>query len=178
MIRLTSILREIGEGTAKPFKYKKSGSRKRVGPRTQEWSYDIDAYAADANGDNIAVPIELKLRRIDRSHIAGPEVLLLVEFKHDQTKTDRKRELYDAVNNREYMYRIMSTIKSILQKELARDSAINTIAYLPIESAKDAQVSPDATQRHRLYQAYIRAVFPGAQWQRSPGSGIVRFRVR
>ena len=57
------------------------------------------------------------------------------------------------------MFRLMTTIKKILQDELAKADP-DYIVYAP---TKQGMENAPETGRHRLYSAFIKKAIPGAQ---------------
>jgi len=63
------------------------------------------------------------------------------------------------VNDVKFMFRLMSTIKEILQKEFSSNMP-NLLIYSP--NKKGSEQIED-TGRHRLYTAFIKKAFPDAR---------------
>ena len=66
---------------------------------------------------------------------------------------------FGLVNDVKFMFRLMSTIKEILQKEFSSNMP-NLLIYSP--NKKGSEQIED-TGRHRLYTAFIKKAFPKAE---------------
>jgi len=153
-------LREVGEGTSEPFKYKKNFER------GDSFGYIIDGFAGDEK-----IPIKLqgityKERVSDDMEMDRPE---FYEFVNEPNGTvlDGIEVIFShaadsgfgLVNDVKFMFRLMSTIKGILQKEFASNMP-NLLIYSP--NKKGSEQIED-TGRHRLYKAFIKKAFPKAE---------------
>lgn len=153
-------LREVGEGTSEPFKYKKNFER------GDSFGYIIDGFAGDEK-----IPIKLqgityKERVSDDMEMDRPE---FYEFVNEPNGTvldgievifsHAADSGFSLVNNVKFMFRLMSTIKGILQKEFASNMP-NLLIYSP--NKKGSEQIED-TGRHRLYKAFIKKAFPKAE---------------
>lgn len=153
-------LREVGEGTSEPFKYKKNFER------GDSFGYIIDGDAKDEK-----IPIKLqgityKERVSDDMEMDRPEFYEFVN-EPDGAVLDGIEVIFShagdssfgLVNNVKFMFRLMSTIKEILQKEFASNMP-NLLIYSP--NKKGSEQIED-TGRHRLYKAFIKKAFPKAE---------------
>jgi len=153
-------LREVGEGTSEPFKYKKNFER------GDSFGYIIDGFAGDEK-----IPIKLqgityKERVSDDMEMDRPEFYEFVN-EPDGTVLDGIEVIFShaadsgfgLVNDVKFMFRLMSTIKGILQKEFASNMP-NLLIYSP--NKKGSEQIED-TGRHRLYKAFIKKAFPKAE---------------
>ena len=66
---------------------------------------------------------------------------------------------FGTVDDRVFMFRLMATIKKILQDEFAKADP-DYIVYAPTKQG--GEDAPD-TGRHKLYNAFIKKAIPGAQ---------------
>ena len=64
-----------------------------------------------------------------------------------------------TVDDRVFMFRLMATIKKILQDEFAKADP-EYIVYAPTKQGDESAVD---TGRHKLYSAFIKKAIPGAQ---------------
>jgi len=153
-------LREVGEGTSEPFKYKKNFER------GDSFGYIIDGFAGDEK-----IPIKLqgityKERVSDDMEMDRSEFYEFVN-EPDGTVLDGIEVIFShaadsgfgLVNDVKFMFRLMSTIKGILQKEFASNMP-NLLIYSP--NKKGSEQIED-TGRHRLYKAFIKKAFPKAE---------------
>jgi len=158
-------LREVGEGTSEPFKYKKNFER------GGSFGYLIDGYIIDGPTGDEKIPIKLqgityKERVSDDMEMDRPE---FYEFVNEPNGTvldgieiifsHAGDSSFGLVNDVKFMFRLMSTIKEILQKEFASNMP-NLLIYSP--NKKGSEQIED-TGRHRLYKAFISKAFPKAE---------------
>ena len=66
---------------------------------------------------------------------------------------------FGTVDDRVFMFRLMATIKKILQDEFAKADP-DYIVYAP---TKQGMENAPETGRHKLYSAFIKKAIPGAQ---------------
>ena len=158
-------LREVGEGTSEPFKYKKNFER------GDSFGYIIDGYIIDGPTGDEKIPIKLqgityKERVSDDMEMDRPE---FYEFVNEPNGTvldgieiifsHAGDSSFGLVNDVKFMFRLMSTIKEILQKEFSSNMP-NLLIYSP--NKKGSEQIED-TGRHRLYTAFIKKAFPKAK---------------
>ena len=158
-------LREVGEGTSEPFKYKKNFER------GDSFGYLIDGYIIDGPTGDEKIPIKLqgityKERVSDDMEMDRPE---FYEFVNEPNGTvldgieiifsHAGDSSFGLVNDVKFMFRLMSTIKEILQKEFSSNMP-NLLIYSP--NKKGSEQIED-TGRHRLYKAFISKAFPKAE---------------
>ena len=158
-------LREVGEGTSEPFEYKKNFER------GDSFGYLIDGYIIDGPTGDEKIPIKLqgityKERVSDDMEMDRPE---FYEFVNEPNGTvldgieiifsHAGDSSFGLVNDVKFMFRLMSTIKEILQKEFSSNMP-NLLIYSP--NKKGSEQIED-TGRHRLYKAFISKAFPKAE---------------
>jgi hypothetical protein len=158
-------LNEVGEGTSEPFKYKKNFER------GDSFGYIIDGYIIDGPTGDEKIPIKLqgityKERVSDDMEMDRPE---FYEFVNEPNGTvldgieiifsHAGDSSFGLVNDVKFMFRLMSTIKEILQKEFSSNMP-NLLIYSP--NKKGSEQIED-TGRHRLYTAFIKKAFPKAE---------------
>ena len=158
-------LREVGEGTSEPFKYKKNFER------GDSFGYIVDGYIIDGPTGDEKIPIKLqgityKERVSDDMEMDRPE---FYEFVNEPNGTvldgieiifsHAGDSSFGLVNDVKFMFRLMSTIKEILQKEFSSNMP-NLLIYSP--NKKGSEQIED-TGRHRLYTAFIKKAFPKAK---------------
>jgi len=163
------LIPEVGEGTSEPFKYKgKNESFFGGGSFTYIISGEV------RNDDEVRkVPIRLqgisyKERISDDMEYDRPEFF---KFLNEPQGTVLKgyeiifsQEIGDGVsfaqvNDRVFMFRLMATIKEILQKEFNK-SKPDLLIYTPNKKGSEAV---EKTGRHKLYSAFINKAFPSAR---------------
>jgi hypothetical protein len=158
-------LSEVGEGTSEPFKYKKNFERGK------SFGYIIDGYVKSTNNKpDLKVPIKLQgldydqdiedlepdfieFLSLDGSDPEGTLNGIEVIFSHAD------RDTFALVNDVKFMFRLMATIKQILQKEFS-SSMPDVLLYSPTKEGSEAI---EDTGRHRLYKAFIQKAFPSAR---------------
>ena len=158
-------LNEVGEGTSEPFKYKKNFERGK------SFGYMIDGYVKSTNNKpDLEVPIKLQgldydqdiedlepdfieFLSADGSDPEGTLNGIEVIFSHAD------RDTFALVNDVKFMFRLMATIKQILQKEFS-SSMPDVLLYSPTKEGSEAI---EDTGRHRLYKAFIQKAFPSAR---------------
>ena len=158
-------LNEVGEGTSEPFKYKKNFERGK------SFGYIIDGYVKSTNNKpDLEVPIKLQgldydqdiedlepdfieFLSADGSNPEGTLNGIEVIFSHAD------RDTFALVNDVKFMFRLMATIKQILQKEFS-SSMPDVLLYSPTKEGSEAI---EDTGRHRLYKAFIQKAFPSAR---------------
>ena len=163
-------LEEIGEGSSKPFPYTTTALSK--GGFTSE----IEREVRSESGEKVLQKIPIRL-------VALPHRYLVDEDYMDQDLFDffnvpegtflnglditfiRKGDVlksFKAVNDRVYMFRLMATVKEILQKEFAK-SQPDYITYSPSKEEHEEFGTASETGRHKLYNAFIQKAFPNAK---------------
>lgn len=160
------LILEIGEGTSDPFEYKNisfSGDR--------GFRYDINGEVRNENGEFVLQEIPILLFGNANSMIMDEDYTdeEILEFfgKNDGTTINgfeitfsKKGDTsFSEVNDRVFMFRLMATIKKILQDEFAKADP-DYIVYAP---TKQGDENAPETGRHKLYSAFIKKAIPGAQ---------------
>ena len=108
---------------------------------TQDWT--IDGYEDNDKGKffNVSPGTYLKGIEVIFSHIG-------------------RENSFSEVNDRVFMFRLMATIKKILNEEFAKNGEPDILIYSP---TKQGDEEADKTGRHRLYNAFIKKAFPKAR---------------
>ena len=160
------LIPEIGEGTSKPFPFKK-----RSGSGTTAFIYDIDGEVRNDTGEFVLQEILIRLFGNYTSMIMDEDYTdkEILDFfgKNDGTSINgfeitfsKKGDTsFSEVNDRVFMFRLMATIKKILQDEFAKADP-DYIVYAP---TKQGMENAPETGRHKLYSAFIKKAIPGAQ---------------
>ena len=183
MIKLTEILAEIGEGSSKPFEYKKTRSIGKIG-----FAYEIAGEIRNDSGEFVlqempialeAVPFREMLEYIGdklldmEGHevtdeylkfLGNPEPLEDIyglEILFTQKRASRGAR-FDLVNDRVFMFRLMATLKEILLAEIKK-SKVQLLMYQPSKEDDELDLDASKTGRHRLYSLFIKKAFPGAK---------------
>jgi len=170
------LIKEVGEGTSEPFPYKEN-FRSQTG-----FSYVIDGEVRNDNGEFVLQKIPIRLQGIgfnttvdvDDSQdwlIDGYEDNDKGKFLNVNPGTTLKGievifslieggNSFAEVNDRVFMFRLMATIKKILNEEFAKNGEPDILIYSP---TKQGDEQADKTGRHRLYNAFIKKAFPKAR---------------
>ena len=167
IIKEAKLIPEIGEGSSKPFEFDK------ISKGDRHFQYEIDGDVRTKDGKFVlqSIPILLTGRatsiimdedytdeeildffgKNDGTMINGFEIIFSIK-----TLTGNK---FSTVDDRVFMFRLMATIKIILQDEFAKTDP-DYIVYAPTKQGDE--IATD-TGRHKLYSAFIKKAIPGAQ---------------
>lgn len=186
LIQLYSqVLREIGEGSSQPFEYEKTfGSGKN-------FAYLIKGKVSNENGDwDIGINLQsiwIKLfatQKDGKWFVNGEENQEFGEFLNAPPGSDlggfeitfshTEGNAFAPVNDKTFMFRLMATIKEILQEEFNRSNP-DFIAYSP---TKEGDESIDQTGRHKLYSAFIKKAFPNARMFVNKGNDEIIYKLQ
>ena len=133
MIKLRDILKEVGEGTAKPYKY----------------SVDYEEDKAIRYKFKTDSKIEYIIN-IGQYLVTRNKVRLIVAFK---TKTGD----YDTITNKGEQFRIMATVVAAVKEYLAKVPNAVEISFTPSKETEGDD------RRANLYKAYITKQLPGSK---------------
>ena len=174
IIEEAKLIPEIGEGSSKPFLYQETFRSEN------NFAYEIDGRVENEDGKVLQlVPIRLQglgfpvmVEQEDGDwQIDGYDDNAYGKFLNVNPGTTLKsieiifsqigrENSFAEVNDRVFMFRLMATIKKILQEEFAKNGEPDLIIYSP---TKQGDESADKTSRHRLYTAFIKKAFPNAR---------------
>ena len=147
MIKLKNILLEIGEGTAKPYKYKltRTESDPDFGDyfRLYEFVTDLDTHY------EVMFTIEEDFSKDE------PWEFMDIEFGVDEK--DGGGVSYKVKTNKGEVFRVMATIVDITKNILKERRKIKTLTFT---GSKD---DDDDNRRNNLYMAYIRKHIPNVK---------------
>ena len=169
------LIPEIGEGSSKPFNYKESYRGENT------FSYTIDGEVRNENGESILQEIPIRLQGIGfQTYVGAEDNDWTIDGYEDNEKgkflnvnpgttlkgmevifslMDRESS-FAEVNDRVFMFRLMATIKKILNEEFAKNGEPDILMYSPSKKGDEAA---DETGRHKLYSAFIKKAFPKAR---------------
>ena len=167
IIKEAKLIPEIGEGSSKPFEFDK------ISKGDRHFQYKIDGEVRTEDGKFVLQSIPILLTGRATSIIMDEdytdEEILDFFSKNDGTmingfeivfnKKTRSGNEFGTVDDRVFMFRLMATIKVILQDEFAKADP-DYIVYAP---TKQGMENAPETGRHRLYSAFIKKAIPGAQ---------------
>jgi hypothetical protein len=166
IIEEAKLIPEIGEGSSKTFPFKKLKSS-----GTNAFLYNINGEIRNDTGAFVLQEIPIRLFGNHTSMIMDEDYTdkeILDFFGKNDFSTingfeitfSKKGDTYfNDVNDRVFMFRLMATIKKILQDEFAKADP-DYIVYAP---TKQGDEDADKTGRHKLYSAFIKKAIPGAQ---------------
>jgi len=175
-------LSEVGEGTSEPFEYKENFRK------GDTFSYLIDAYTEQ---DDLERSILIRLQGIaykervsDDMEMDRPEYFEFLDkpkgtiingYEIIFSIADAKgASTFDLVNDRVYMFRLMATIKEILQKEFGSNPP-DLLNYSPTKEGSEAV---EDTGRHKLYSIFIKKAFPNAKMFVSDVDEEIYFKLK
>lgn len=147
MIKLKDILKEIGEGTSKPYKY--------------EYSYgDDDSISYTFRTDS---SVDMQTGKTTRG--TDYEVDLLFIDSETMERTPNTMDVsfrptggeYEEETNQNVQYRIMATVVAIMKEVLPKHPEVTHLIYTPTKS------DSNDSRRANLYKAYIQKQLPGSR---------------
>ena len=160
-------LSEVGEGTSEPFEYVENFRK------GDTFSYMIDAYT-EQDDLEMSIPIRLQAisfkervsddMEIDREEyfnfLDKPKGTIIDGFEIIFSIADAGAgATFNLVNDKVYMFRLMATIKKILQSEFGSNPP-DVLSYSPTKEGNEAT---EDTGRHKLYSIFIKKAFPNAK---------------
>ena len=165
MIKLKNILLEIGEGSAKPYKWKVDLVQLRIyGTKVKSYEYE---WETDSGLDYILELYPLYKHDSDEQGMwtanFGPYKPgeQSYDFDGKPIGTPEKDVDYEIETNKGDLFRIMATIvdamKDFIKQAKKTDWGVDVIKY---EGAKAEDAK--SNQRNKLYAAYIKKHLPGA----------------
>jgi hypothetical protein len=138
MIKLKSILKEVGEATAKPYKYKVDFEE--TDPKYGEIQYGFHTESGLEYQISIA---QVKPLRDSK------KIRLVVAFKTTQGT-------YETNTNRNEQFKIMATVVAAVKEYLAKVPNAVEISFTP------SKRNENDNRRADLYKAYIAKQLPGS----------------
>ena len=162
LIKLKDILLEIGEGSAKPYKWKADHKTKMafgMDVKTFEYVWETDS------GLQYVLTIETApVEGIGYWHAAfGPFEMgdAIYDLSGRQIRPSQKQPDYETETNRGELFNIMATIvdafKDFMKEAEKSEWGLKVIEY---EGAKAEDAK--SNQRNKLYAAYIKKHLPNA----------------
>ena len=156
MIKLTNILLEIGEGTAKPYKYKLT--RRESTPGFGDY-FRLYEFVTDL-GTHYEVMFEIE----EDFSKDEPWEFMNIEFGVDEK--DGGGVSYKVETNKGELFRVMATIVDITKSILKERKNIKQLTFTG--SKKDE----DDNRRNKLYMAYIKKHIPNVKNVEVDGSEV------
>ena len=144
---IKNVLKEIGEGTAKPYEYKHVADT----PYGIYYSFTTDP---DPNKTFLGKPApgteyEVDLRFWDIQTSKPSSTNIDVAFSTHGGE-------YEEETNDNVQYRIMATVLAIVKETLKKHTEITTLTFTPAKASKVDD------RRARFYKAYIEKQLPGS----------------
>ena len=175
-------LEEIGEGSSKPFPYTTKVYSDGM------FKSKIEGEVRSESGEKVLQKIQIRLKAIPEKYIADegymdddlfdffgvPEGTKLKGFNIDFFIVDDQIKPFGEVNDRVYMFRLMATIKEILQEEFAKSNP-DFISYHPKKKGQETTIS---TGRHKLYNAFIKKAIPNAEVFEDPEFNEIIYKLK
>jgi hypothetical protein len=156
MIKLKNILLEIGEGTAKPYKYKLT--RTESDPDFGDY-FRLYEFVTDL-GTHYEVMFEIE----EDFSKDEPWEFMNIEFGVDEK--DGGGVDYKVETNRGEVFRVMATIVDITKSILKERKNIKTLTF------SGAKKDEDDNRRNKLYMAYIKKHIPNVKNVEVDGSEV------
>ena len=158
MIRLIDLLKEIGEGTAKPYDYK------LVADVSNDAIYYT--FTTDPNPEKTflgspapGTDYEVQLRFWDLEKNKRSSTNLDVAFSTHGGE-------YEEETNDNMQYRIMATVVAIVKEALSKHQEITTLSFTPAKADKMD------VRRARFYKAYVQKQMPNSTVTELKGGGF------
>ena len=144
---ISKVLNEVGEATSKPYTWEKTSTKGDTSFFTFTTDQDIIYKVALDNFTHEDF--------YNKKEYPAIEVSFGIKEKNKYSTT--------TLTNKGEMYRVMSTVVDIVKNYLKSNNDIKVILYLPISH-----------KRNDLYTAFIKKQIPGATFEDSYGSIIVK----
>ena len=161
MIKLKNILLEIGEGTAKPYKYKLTRTESTPGFgdyfKLYEFVTDLGTYY------EVSFEIEEDFSKDE------PWEFMNIEFGVDEK--DGEGVDYNGETNKGELFRVMATIVEITKEILKERKNIKTLTF------SGAKKDVDDNRRNKLYMAYIKKHIPNIKNIEDDGFSEIRVDI-
>ena len=159
MIRLKDLLKEVGEGTAKPYDYK------LVADVSNDAMYYTFTTDPDPNKTYLGSPApgtdyEVHLRFWDLEKNKRSSTNLDVAFSTHGGE-------YEEETNDNVQYRVMATVVAIVKEALTKHPEITTLSFTPAKADKMD------SRRARFYKAYIQKQMPNSTTTELKGGGFI-----
>ena len=143
MIKLSDILKEIGDASSQPYPfdfYGDYGNMRIYGFDTENYPYTVELQYTDLNSYDE-----------DTTNILGVRFYI-----PDDEDPDIERD--DIVANKGELFKVMATVTAIIKKDLKNHPEIDTITFTPAK--KEGETTN--VSRLNLYTRYIKNAYPNA----------------
>jgi len=157
-MKLTDILNEIGEGTAKPYKYKLVAD---VRNDAMYYTFKTDP---DPNQSYLGRPkppteysVDLRFWDIENNKRSLSNIDVAFSTAGGE---------YEEETNDNNQYRVMATVVAIIKEALSKHPEIISLTFTPSKADKMD------TRRANLYKAYIQKQIPNSTRKVLRGGGV------
>ena len=161
MIKLTNILLEIGEGTAKPYKYKLT--RTESDPDFGDY-FRLYEFVTDL-GTHYEVMFEIE------EDFSKDEPWEFMNIEFGVNEKDGGGVSYKVETNKGELFRVMATIVEITKEILKERKNIKTLTF------SGAKKDEDDNRRNKLYMAYIKKHIPNIKNIEDDGFSEIRVDI-
>jgi hypothetical protein len=152
VIKLTDILREIGDASSRPYSYDfyyEEDGRRLYGFNTESYPYTVVIY-----------------QDLDDS----PNIAYVRFFVPDENDPDLEQD--EVVTNKGELFRIMATVKAIVAHDLKEHPEIDTIEFIPAKRSKETT----DIARSNLYLRYIKNAYPSATIEKKGDAVVAKLK--
>jgi hypothetical protein len=161
MIKLTDILKEIGDASTKPYYFEDV-----VNDENQR----VYIFNTDSKPPTL---YEVELVEIEPDELFSEDdegVTLDIEFR----VTDEDGHYHtDLVTNKGELYRVMATIVAIIKKDIEEHDYITTVTFTP---EKRKGKDKESNVRGQLYARYVKHAMPNADISIDGSNVIVKLQ--
>lgn len=145
MMKLIDLLREVGEATAKPYKWHRL-----------EDEEDYKSYGFETDSD-LRYQLEIAVSEGDKELDSAVVTFGIAgDDESDYFFTD-----YDKVPTKGELYKVMATVVSILKDFIKKNKQVKYIYFTTNKLGKE--VGKDQSARLNLYRRYIQTHLPNAK---------------
>lgn len=177
LIQLYSqVLQEIGEGSSKPFPFEvdtitkgrstydimgetSKGEKVTITLSLVSTIWDSEEVERAFEYDSVPKEFYMFLEHFQDEFLREGLSLIDVTFLIKDSEVAVDDPFSGEVNDTQYMFRLMATLKKILLVEI-RERKVNVISFSPSESSSKADFGEG---RYRLYKLFIKKAFPNAK---------------
>jgi hypothetical protein len=154
---IRKVLKEVGEGTAKPYDYKLFADTKD--DIYYRFTTDVDPKNTFLGQPRPGTEYEVELRRWDMEAVKRSSTAMDVAF-HTAGGD------YDEETNDNVQYRVMATVVAIVKEVLQKHPEVTTLSFTP------AKANDMDQRRARFYKAYVEKQLPGSTTIQLEGGGF------
>lgn len=168
---LEEVMSEIGDASAKPYPYEKTGGQK---------DHRRYRFVTDSNDSKEETIYQVDLEEIKPEGKLNRVLYKLKGEYKDQIKLEVSFSVIDLgtmsqqyyVTNKGELYRVMSTVIAIVKEDLENHPYIKKITFKS-SSRENKDTGPNKNARTSLYLKYIKNHFPNAKVNTEPDGSVV-----